>query len=259
LFETLAVHRTEKPSRSALYEALTFSLFLHAAAGLFAIGVTIWEVTFPTTSPKEIVSFVLSTPAPPPPPPPPPRPAQQETITTKVKVPENAFLAPTVIPDTIPEVKPNQLFTSVAFAAPNGVIGGVSDGQDNGVRGGVIGGEDGGAIGGTKDSVGVKVDDGRVHIARDRRLPLTPMSQVYPNYPDDARIRGWEDALVVRYVIGKDGRVKEATVVEKPERDIFVDGTLRAIRSWRFKPLIKDGAPQEVVHELTVYYKLNAS
>ena len=43
------------------------------------------------------------------------------------------------------------------------------------------------------------------------------------------------------------------------DKDIFVDNTVRAIRSWRFKPYIKDGEAQEVVHELTVYYKLNES
>ena len=70
------------------------------------------------------------------------------------------------------------------------------------------------------------------------------------------RVRSWEDELVVRYVIGKDGRVKEVIIVQPPQRDIFVDGTVRAIRSWRFKPMIKDGERQEVVHELTVYYRL---
>jgi len=99
--------------------------------------------------------------------------------------------------------------------------------------------------------------DGRVHIARDKKLPMLPLSQVYPNYPEDARMRAWEDELVVRYVIGKDGRVKEVTIISAPQRDVFVDGTVRAIRSWRFKPMIKDGERMEVVHELTVYYRLN--
>ena len=88
---------------------------------------------------------------------------------------------------------------------------------------------------------------------------MVPLSQVYPSYPEDARMRSQEDALVVRYVIGKDGRVKEVMVISPPQNQDFVDGTLRAIRSWRFKPMIKDGERQEVVHELTVYYKLDQS
>ena len=32
--------------------------------------------------------------------------------------------------------------------------------------------------------------------------------------------------------------------------------TLKAIKNWRFRPLVKDGERQEVVHELTIYYRL---
>ena len=45
--------------------------------------------------------------------------------------------------------------------------------------------------------------------------------------------------------------------VSPPQRNVFVDVTLRAIRSWRFRPMIRDGERLEVVHELTVYYRLN--
>ena len=34
-------------------------------------------------------------------------------------------------------------------------------------------------------------------------------------------------------------------------------GTVRAIRSWRFKPMIRDGQKQEVIHELTIQYRLH--
>ncbi|HSP16652.1 MAG TPA: TonB family protein [Thermoanaerobaculia bacterium] len=257
MFETVAPAKASPSSRNALYEALSFSLFVHLIAGGAALVSNLWQVTFPATSPTYTVAFVLAAPPPPPPPPPPPKPLEQkpETITTAMaKLPPNLFVAPTVIPDQIPIVRP-EIATPVAFAVPNGVLGGVSDGLDYGVLGGIKGGEAGGKAGGTIG--GVAVDDGRIHIERDKKLPMTPVSQVYPSYPEDARIRAWEDQLVVRYVIGKDGRVKEVTVVSAPERDIFVDVTVRAIRSWRFKPMIRDGERQEVVHELTVYDRLN--
>jgi periplasmic protein TonB len=257
VFETVAPSKASQSNRNALYEALSFSLVVHAIAGVAAVASNLWQVTFPVASPIYTVAFVLAAPPPPPPPPPPPKPLEQkpDTITTSIaKLPPNLFVAPTVIPDTIPIVKP-EAATPVAYAVPNGVLGGVSDGLDNGVLGGIKGGEPGGKLGGTIG--GVIVEDGRVHIERDKKLPMTPVSQVYPSYPEDARIRSWEDELVVRYVIGKDGRVKDVTVISAPQRDIFVDTTVRAIRSWRFKPMIRDGEKQEVVHELTVYYRLN--
>jgi TonB family protein len=179
-------------------------------------------------------------------------------LTTAKAVMPADVLAPNVIPDEIPIVKPQTLPPS-AFAAVKGVVGGIDTGVDQGVVGGAPLGDVGGKIGGVIGGVVTDIPDGRVHIARDKKLPMVPLSQVYPNYPEDARIRSWEDALVVRYVIGKDGRVKEVSVVSPPQRDVFVDGTVRAIRSWRFKPMIKDGEHMEVVHELTVYYRLNQS
>ena len=87
---------------------------------------------------------------------------------------------------------------------------------------------------------------------------MAAMSQVYPRYPEEARIRGQEDVLLVRYIIGKNGRVRDVIVLQKPNREIFEKTTVKAMRQWRFKPYMKDGVPQEVIHELTVIFKLNA-
>ncbi len=259
MFETIAPPKTWRASRNALYEALSFSLVVHAIAAGGAVVSNLWQVTFPAASPVYTVAFVLAAPPPPPPPPPLPKALEQkpETLSTTVaKVDPNLFVAPTQIPDQIPVVKPVAI-TPVAFAVPTGGIGGVPEGLDDGRLGGAEGGDAGGSAGGTVG--GVVFEDGRVHIARDKRLPMAPMSQVYPIYPEYARVRAWEDEIVVRYVIGKDGRVKEVTVISPPEREIFIEATVKAIRSWRFKPLIRDGERQEVVHELTVYYRLNQS
>ena len=230
---------------------------VHGAAAVTALLSNIWQVTFPTASPAYNVAFILEATPPPSPPPPPPRPLEQkpEIATIKMAMPADV-LAPNVIPDEIPIVKP-QIVPLNLLASVKGLVGGIDSGADQGVIDGIAGGEAGGKIGGTIGGVITEPPDGRVHIARDKKLPMIPLSQVYPNYPEDARTRAWEDELVVRYVIGKDGRVKEVTIISAPQRDVFVDGTLRAIRSWRFKPMIKDGEKTEVVHEMTVYYRLN--
>ncbi|HEX7419446.1 MAG TPA: TonB family protein [Thermoanaerobaculia bacterium] len=257
MFETVAPARASRANRNALYEALTFSLVVHGLAAAVAVGSNLWQVTFPTTSPAYTIAFVLEAPPPPPPPPPPARPPEQKPEITTAKMLMSAdVLAPTVIPDEIPNVKPQTMPLNM-LASAKGIVGGIDSGIDQGIVGGIAEGDVGGKIGGTIGGVVNDIPDGRVHIARDKKLPMIPMSQVYPSYPEDARMRAWEDELVVRYVIGKDGRVKEATIVSAPQRPVFVDGTLRAIRSWRFKPMIKDGEKTEVVHELTVYFRLN--
>ena len=248
MFETVVPEKFTKKSRRAFYEALPLSLAFHGLLGAGVLAVNLWEITFPDQSPAQVVSFRLAdTPPPPPPPPPPPKPVAQQVV-KRVEVPKE-IVAPTVIPDTIPEVLPEPV---VVATSEEGVAGGV--------EGGIVGGEVGGVVGGVLASViipEVKQEvPNRVTIERDKPLPLYPLSQVYPAYPEDARVRAWEDRLVVRYVIGKDGRVKEVSVVSPPERDAFVKPTLKAIRSWRFKPLVRNGERQEVVHELTVFYRL---
>jgi TonB family protein len=65
-----------------------------------------------------------------------------------------------------------------------------------------------------------------------------------------------EGQLVVRYIIGRDGRVKDVIVIDHAEDSAFDQAAVRAIRNWRFRPMIKDGQPTEVVHELTVLFRL---
>jgi len=118
------------------------------------------------------------------------------------------------------------------------------------------GGEIGGIVGSVVTTPAPPPDT--IIVKRDAPLPTAPMSMVFPKYPEEARLRGWEDAVVVRYIIGKDGRVRDVIVLDKPERDLFEKPTVKAIRTWRFRPLKKDGVAQEVVHELTIIFKLEA-
>ncbi|HEY8182665.1 MAG TPA: energy transducer TonB, partial [Thermoanaerobaculia bacterium] len=67
---------------------------------------------------------------------------------------------------------------------------------------------------------------------------------------------GLQDMVVIRYIIGTDGWIKELNILQHAKQKAFDDATIRALREWRFKPLIQDGHAIEVVHELTVYFEL---
>jgi TonB family protein len=150
------------------------------------------------------------------------------------------------------------MIAAAVSAVSTGVDGGVSWGTDDGSAGGVLSGETGGQPGGVIGGVaGLEPPDHMIHIARDKPLPMFPLSQVYPAYPEFARLNAWEDDLVVRYIIGKDGRIRDVQVLKRPQHEVFIEGTVRAISHWRFKPLIRDGERQEVVHELTIQYRLS--
>jgi protein TonB len=258
MFESVAPETFTPRSRKAMYESLPVSIAVHALLSAAIVIAGTWHVAFPTHTPRALVAYQIDAPIPVPPPPPPPPPAARQTeVPQNVPVGRMADLAPTVIPDHIPEVLPLSaqqdlpIIDAPIVAAPQGVEGGVVGGSMDGV----VGGELGGTVGGEVGSV-APVDT--VIVKRDMPLPTAPMSMTFPKYPDEARIRGWQDVVVVRYVIGKNGRVREVTVLDRPEREIFEKVAVKAIRNWRFRPYKKDGVEQEVVHELTVYFKLES-
>ncbi len=258
MFETVIPETVAKRSHRVLYESLPVSIAVHALAIIGTVVGMSWNVHFPSQSPHLLRPYSLVTiPDPPPPPPPPPAPPKAVPVQQAPVAVVTELVAPTVIPDVIPVVR-NVLPTPVPVegAVTGGVEGGIAGGVAGGSLGGETGGDKGGTVGGTLGGI---VTDGRVHIERDKPLPLHPVSQVYPIYPDEGRLRHWEDSLVVRYVIGKDGRVKEVTIVNHADRKIFEEAAVKAIRNWRFRPLIKDGQPTEVVHELTVNFRLESA
>lgn len=260
MFETVVPENFTHRSRKVFYESLPVSIGVHAVAIFGILVASVWQVSFPKQSPKlnSLYSLVAELPSPPPPPPPPaaaPK-AAQLAPTRPVEPKPEEIVAPTMIPDTIP-TEQLPIVTEVVEGVDGGVEGGVEGGVVGGSPGGVMGGDIGGTIGGVVGSLAIAPPN-TVVVERDKPLPMMAMSKVYPQYPEEARIRGWEDAVIVRYVIGKDGRVKEVKILGAPERQVFTDSTVKAIRHWRFRPLVKDGQAQEVVHELTVYFKLES-
>ena len=60
----------------------------------------------------------------------------------------------------------------------------------------------------------------------------------------------------MRYVIGKNGRVIDVQIIDHAREPMFDVATVEAIKNWRFRPMIKDGKPVEVVHDLAVNFQL---
>lgn len=257
MFETVVPETVAPRSRRLFYETLPLSVGLHAlAAGAILVG-TVWNVVFPEHSPRMYAAYQLAAAPPPPPPPPPPPLVKSQVVSQTRAVPvKMPFVAPTIIPDEIPIVEAEPIPMTDLPVVP------VADtaGEGGGVEGGVVGGEIGGEIGGVVGSVAPPAppeNPNQVEIKRDDPLPMGAISQDYPSYPDFAQRRMWEDTLVVRYIIGKNGRVKEVIVLTPPEREEFARETVSKIRQWRFHPYRDaDGKPKEVAHELTVNFRL---
>ena len=78
-----------------------------------------------------------------------------------------------------------------------------------------------------------------------------------PPYPEQSRRMGEEGTVVVRVIVGPDGRVSEAHVARSsgfPRLDAAA--VARALAKWRFLPAQRDGTPVAAEREITVRFRL---
>jgi len=262
MFETVAPDAFARRDRHIFYESLPVSIGLHAAAVIAVAAVIASHVTLPLQPPKVLVAYLASELGEPVPPPPPPAPAKepdapkhQPKLESSVVALKPVDVAPTTIQDEVNQMPLPSPIRLVAASIDKFVpAAGVADGVAGGVRGGVTNG----ILGGSPEGVtgGIVGGDGRMHFERDSRLPLVMEEHPYPEYPKSCREARKEGLVIVRYVIGKDGHVNEISILHHAARKEFDESTLEAVRQWRFRPLLIDGEAMEVVHEMTVYFRL---
>ncbi len=84
-------------------------------------------------------------------------------------------------------------------------------------------------------------------------LALKRVEPVFPREAINARVNG---AVVCRVVVGKDGKVREATVISGPE--MLRKNYLEAIRQWEYRPYLLNGQPVEVITQVTLTIQMGA-
>ena len=260
MFETVAPEAFQTRSRRVFFETLPISIAVHLMGIAAAMASALWNVDFPTQSPKVIAAYSLTqVPDPPPPPPPVPKAAQADKpppVQIKSAPPQpvapTQIVAPTVIPDTIPDVVPPEPAPPPPPVAAPVAAPAAASSSEKGMPGGQPGGT-GRALGTTR---GVTFgNDGRVYVDRKVKLPLKEIDHEYPHYPDEAKKKRLEGTCVVRYTVGKNGRVIDVAILSHAVEPMFDEETINTIRSWRYRPMTVDGKPVEVIHEVEVNYQ----
>lgn len=78
-----------------------------------------------------------------------------------------------------------------------------------------------------------------------------------PPYPLLARKAGFEGRVVLKIVVGKDGRVKNAEIIQSSGREDCDESARRTIiESWLFEPARRNGYPVEWGQKVAVSYRL---
>jgi len=66
--------------------------------------------------------------------------------------------------------------------------------------------------------------------------PPRLLHDVPPAYPDEARLRGWEGRIVLKFLVTTGGRVEEVTVVQSSGHAILDRAAVTAARQWLYAP-----------------------
>ncbi|MGO8815252.1 MAG: TonB family protein [Terriglobia bacterium] len=126
--------------------------------------------------------------------------------------------------------------------AENGVSGGVTGGVIGGVKGGVTGGVSGGVTGGVY-TVGNGVS-----------APV-PIFKPEPPYTKEAKAAKIQGKVVLKIIIGVDGAVTD--VKAEPGFDEgLTENAVNTVKTWKFKPAMKDGKPVPCKVSVEVSFKL---
>lgn len=83
------------------------------------------------------------------------------------------------------------------------------------------------------------------------------VAALQPPYPPGKIRSGEEGVVVVRVLVGPDGRVKDVQKVEAADEVFFRATAEQAMKRWRFTPATSDGTPVESWRTMTVRFKLD--
>ncbi|MGQ0833510.1 MAG: TonB family protein [Gammaproteobacteria bacterium] len=74
---------------------------------------------------------------------------------------------------------------------------------------------------------------------------LQRLRYVAPRYPDDARERESNGSVQLEFTVRADGSVGNVAVVKSEPAGVFDAAAVNAVRKWRYRPVVHDGAPAE--------------
>jgi len=163
-------------------------------------------------------------------------------------------VAPTLLGP--PELKLPQMSSNMPWGDPSGVVGppsngpgfggGIGNGEGTGVgsgKGGGLGPGEGGGVGGGVYSVGGGVSE-----------PV-PIYKPDPAYSEEARKAKYQGTVVLWIIVDAAGAVTDCRVV-KPLGLGLDEKAVETVRTWKFKPAMRNGTPVPVRVMVEVSFRL---
>ena len=235
----------ERPFRDKHASATVLSIAAHVAI----IGSVAWIVLFsvPDTLPQvpSMIAFVAPAPVPsPPPPPPPPAPTGAKAAQPSKPVPTTGptFTVPTEIPVGI------QPENGIDLGGEGGVVGGVEGRIPGGVLGGLLG-----AMVNEAPPPPPPPPAKPKRVGGEIQAPAL-IHRVEPDYPGVAVSGKISGTVILEATVNEAGAVTDVTVL----RSILLldKAAIKAVKHWRYQPLVLYGNPEPFILVVTVTFTL---
>jgi TonB family protein len=81
------------------------------------------------------------------------------------------------------------------------------------------------------------------------------LTEIKPEYPEDARRRGVEGEVEMEIVVRRDGSVGDVRILKGLTAGLN-DRAAQAVRQWRFSPARRQGTPVDVIVEVSVEFRM---
>jgi periplasmic protein TonB len=230
--------------RRSLATTLSFA-FQCVVIGVLLIVPLMFTEALPT---QQLLTMLVTAP---PPPPPPPAVAQVVKIAQTDVLNTGQLRTPTRIPRKIEMIREEE---SPPPALSGGVIGGIPGGIPGGQLGGVIGGIISSSA--SSNPFIPKLEPvKRIRISQGvtQGMVISKIEPIYPKLALSARVTG---VVLVKAVISREGTITEIQVVRG--HPILVPAAVEAVKQWRYRPYLLNGAPVEVETYITVTFQISS-
>lgn len=77
-----------------------------------------------------------------------------------------------------------------------------------------------------------------------------------PRYPLESRRKKEQGTVMLRLLIGTDGRIEQVSIARSSGFDRLDEAALQAAKSWRWQPMIRNGQPVEVRGVMSIPFVL---
>ncbi len=101
------------------------------------------------------------------------------------------------------------------------------------------------------------MDAGGIFAVGDLDSPLTVLARMPPIYPLNAKHRGIEGWVRIRFIVNEDGGVTDIDVVESEPSGVFDQSVIRCVSGWRFRPGTVEGMAVKTCAETTIRFTLD--